>query len=329
MLPGKVRWAILGAGKIAHKFAQDIKSVNNARLAAVASSDEGRALSFAKQYNIEQTYNYSQLYESKEVDAVYIATPHNFHFEQCLLCLQNGKAVLCEKPITINDSQFKKLAAVAKEKNLFLMEAMWTYFLPAIQKAKEWLQQDRIGQLKVIQADFGFAMPYNPDGRLYNKALAGGALLDLGIYPIAFSNYFMGTAPQTIAATATLGHTGVDENTSIVLQYQNVFAHLFTSMVCKTASKGLLFGERGYIEVPFFWKATGAKLYNAEHELVDTFEDKRTTWGYDFEIAHASASILAGSKESNIVPHVTSNTLQDIMTTVRKQIGLQYPEETF
>src|SRR6185437_2079392 len=160
----KINWAILGAGKIANAFAKDFPFMQNADLVAVASSDQERARNFAKEHNIPKALNYDELYNSHEIDAVYIATTHNFHFEQALKCLQNGKAVLCEKPITVNDSEFKKLAVFSKEKNVFLMEAMWTYFLPAIKKAKQWLDEGRIGKLKVIQADFAVAMEKNHEG---------------------------------------------------------------------------------------------------------------------------------------------------------------------
>src|SRR3954447_8701207 len=154
-MPDKIRWAILGAGKIAHSFASDFSVVTNAELVAVASADKSRAETFAKEYNLPLAYSYSELYNSSEVDAVYIATTHNFHYEQCIECMNHGKNVLCEKPVTLNDRQFKELARLSHEKNVFFMEAMWTYFLPAVLKAKQWLQEGKLGSLKVIEANFG------------------------------------------------------------------------------------------------------------------------------------------------------------------------------
>lgn len=323
-----VRWAILGAGKIAHKFAQDFAVTVRGKLIAVAARDPERAKTFATQYHISNSYSYDELYQSNEVDAVYIATPHNFHYEQSLHCINAGKAVLCEKPITVNDGEFKKLAAVATEKNVFLMEAMWMYFLPALQQAKAWLGSGRIGTLKVIQADFGFAMPFNPQGRLYNPALAGGALLDLGVYNIAFANYFANSQPGSIVASGIVGQTGVDESTSVILNYNQIVASLSTSIVARLHNKALLFGTEGYIELPEFWHARSATLYNSEHKVVETFNDPRTTWGYNFEIQEATDSLLSGAKESRVVPHATSNDLQEIMTEVRRQVGFTYPMET-
>jgi predicted dehydrogenase len=219
------------------------------------------------------------------------------------------------------------LVAAAQENGVFFMEAMWMYFLPAFQQAKAWLDAGRIGNLKVIQADFGFAMPFNPEGRLFNPALAGGALLDLGVYVLAFASFFAGRNPKSVQASGLLGQTGVDESTAMLLQYDTVVASLTTSIVTRLRNKAVLFGESGYIEIPDFWKAPAATLYNGEYEVVETFTDSRTTWGYNFEMQHATDAILNGSLESSVVTHAVSNHLQELMTEVRRQIGLKYPTE--
>lgn len=323
-----IRWAILGAGKIANKFAQDFSVIKNAELVAVASSDAIRAKEFAAKYTIPQCITYDELYKSDSIDAVYIATTHNFHYEQTLACLQHGKAVLCEKPITVNQKQFEALAKLAKEKNVFLMEAMWTYFLPAIIQAKQWIAGGRIGSIKALQADFGFSMEFNPEGRLYNINLAGGALLDLGIYPIAFTNFFMNRKPDSIMASGVIGKTNVDESTGIVLKYGNVVASLFTTMAAKTQLKAFVYGDKGYIEIPMFFKAPEASLYNEEMQLVETFKDSRATHGYNFETQEVTDCLLNGQTESSIMPLSTSQRLQQIMMEVRRQIGLKYPEDS-
>lgn len=323
----KVRWAILGAGKIAHAFAKDFSAVTNAQMVAVAARDKDRAQTFAKEYNIPFVYSYDELYNSSEVDAVYIATTHNFHYEQCMQCMQHSKHVLCEKPVTVNDKQFKELARLSQEKKVFFMEAMWTYFLPAVQKARQWLQEGKIGNLKVIAVNFGFPMVKNLTGRMYNIDLAGGVLLDMGVYPIAFSTYFMNRKPDTITASAVMTETGVDERTGLVLQYGEVTASLFNSMVNIMTNKGMLYGDKGYIELPDFYKATAAFLYDDFHNLIEKFEDGRTTKGYNYEIQHATDAILQHRIESDVMPHSRSNEIQEIMTEVRKQIGLVYPGE--
>lgn len=326
-MANEVRWAILGAGKIAHSFAKDFKAVNNAVLIAVAASDKNRAQAFADEYNLPHALSYDELYNSNEVDAVYIATTHNFHYEQCIKCLEHSKHVLCEKPVTINDRQFKELAKLSQEKKVFLMEAMWTYFLPPIIKAKQWLQEGKIGNMKVIEANFGFPMEKNFTGRMYNINLAGGALLDLGVYPIAFSACFMNKKPDTITASGVLAETGVDERTGIILQYGDVTATIFCSMVNIMANKAMLYGEKGYIVIPDFFKATSACLYDDFHNLLEEFKDDRQTKGYNYEIQHATDAILQNKTQSDVVPHSRSNEIQEIMTEVRRQIGLVYPGE--
>jgi predicted dehydrogenase len=326
-MPDKVRWAILGAGKIAHSFAQDFTVVKNAELVAVAASDKSRAETFAKEYNLPLAYSYNDLYDSNDVDAVYIATTHNFHYEQCIQCLKHGKNVLCEKPVTLNDKQFKELARLSQEKKVFLMEAMWTYFLPPLLIAKQWLQEGRIGNLKVIEAVFGFPMEKNFTGRMYNIELAGGALLDLGVYPVAFSQYFTGKKPDSITASGVLTATGVDERTGMILQFGDTTASLFCSMVNIMANKAMLYGEKGYIEIPEFFKAAAVFLYDDHHNLLEKFEDDRTTKGYNYEIQHATDAIRQGKTESEIMPHSKSDEIQEIMTDVRRQIGLIYPSE--
>jgi predicted dehydrogenase len=325
----KIRWAILGPGRIANAFAKDFPLMQNAELVAVASGDKEKATNFAKEYHIPKTLSHDELFNNNEIDAVYISTTHNFHFEQSLKCLQKGKAVLCEKPITVNDTEFKKLMAVSKEKNIFLMEAMWTYFLPAIQKAKQWLDEGRIGKLKVMQADFAFQMEKNMEGRIYNPNLAGGSLLDIGVYPISLAYYFINKTPEKIIASAAMTTTGVDERLGMIFQYGDVTAALFTSIINRMSNTLKLFGEEGYIEIPDFWKAGSVKLFDKEFNLQETFEDNRTAHGFIFEMQHANDLILDGKIESPVIPHSRSNDIQETMVEIRKQIGLKYPFEKF
>ena len=323
----KIRWGILGAGNIAQSFVKDFPLLKNAELVAIAASDIGRAKTFAATHNIPQALSYDELYQSNDIDAVYIATTHNFHFEQTKKCLQNGNAVLCEKPVTVNDKEFKDLMSLSQRKNLFLMEAMWTYFLPAIHKAKQWVDEGRIGKLKVIQADFAYPMEKNMEGRMYNPLLAGGALLDLGVYPVALATLFMDKKPDSITSSGVLTETGVDANVAMVLQYESTTATLFTSIETRMTNKLRLFGETGYIEVPDFWRAYACRLFDKDYELIETFEDGRTSHGFIYQMQHATDKILNNETESNIVTHKRSNEIQEIMTEVRRQIGLRYPQE--
>lgn len=323
----KIRWGIIGAGHIAKSFVKDFPLLQNAELVAIAARDKEKAKVFAATHKIPQAFTYDELYRSNEVDAVYISTTHNFHFEQSLQCLQHGKAVMCEKPVTVNDTEFKQLAVLSKEKNVFLMEAMWTYFLPAIIKAQQWVDEGRIGALKVIQADFAFPMEKNMEGRMYNPDLAGGALLDLGVYNVALATLFMKRKPDSIKATGILTETGVDASTAMLLNYGDTAATLCTSMVTRMTNKLRLFGETGYIEIPEFWRAKTATLFNKEFQAIEIFDDGRTSHGFVYQMQHATDQILNKEIESNIITHMRSTEIQEIMTEVRRQIGLQYPSE--
>jgi predicted dehydrogenase len=323
----KIKWGILGAGNIAQAFVNDFPLLENAELVAIAARDKEKAKAFAATHNIQMAFTYDELYNSNEVDAVYISTTHNFHFEQAIQSMIHGKAVLCEKPITINDTEFKQLAAFSKEKNIFLMEAMWTYFLPAIIKAQQWVDDGRIGALKVIQADFAYPAEKNLDGRMYNPHLAGGALLDIGVYTVAMATLFMQQKPNSITSNAVFTETGVDATTTMSLNYGNVIAQLCASMVTRLNNKLYLFGESGCIEVPDFWRANHCKLYDKDFQLTETFDDARTSHGFIYQMQHATDKILSGDIESNIMTQKRSDEIQEIMTEVRRQIGLKYPME--
>jgi predicted dehydrogenase len=323
----KVRWGILGAGKIAHSFANDFHVVQNAELVAIASREKNRAQEFAREHNLKLAYSYNELFKSEQVDAIYIATPHIFHFEQASQCLNHRKNVLCEKPITINDKQLNDLVQLSEKKKIFLMEAMWTYFLPPIQKARQWVEEDRIGNLKVIEANLGFPMVKDVTGRLYNINLAGGALLDIGVYLIAISNYFIDKKPISIFSSSAISESGVDERTGIILEYDGATASLICSFNNIMLNKAIIYGEKGYIEIPDFYRATSSILYDDYHHIKEKFEDKRTTKGYNYEIQSATESILRGEIENNIMSHQKSKEIQKIMGEVRRQIKLVYPSE--
>jgi len=327
MTKRKIKWGILGAGVISHAFVKDFKYMQNAELLAVAARDKEKAIAFAGKYDIPQALNYDELYDSKDIDAVYVATTHNFHYEQAKRCLENNKAVLCEKPVTINSEEFKELAYLSRNKKLFFMEAMWTYFLPAIHQAKQWIDEGKIGRLKIIQCDFAYLMEKNMEGRMYNPMLAGGSLLDLGIYPIAITRYFTNRNPSQITATADMTSTGVDGSVGIIFQYGDVTATLFSSIITRMTNVCRLFGETGYIEIPDFWRAYNCKLYDKDYNPVDSYGDSRESHGFIYEMQHANDMILTGAYESSIMTHEISNDIQVAMEIVRHQIGLKYPFE--
>lgn len=312
----KVKWGIISTGRIAGEFASDFKYVDNAELVAVASRSQESADAFAKRHGIPKAYDsYQKLYEDPEVEAIYVATPHNFHFENSRDALAHDKAVLCEKPITIHPAQFEELRAFAKEKNQYLMEGMWTYFHPAIQKAQQWVADGRIGQLVQVKADFGYAVPFDPKGRMYNPDLAGGALLDMGIYPIAMAWLFLRKDPKEILVTCHKASTGVDDDVNILFDYGNETANLATSFRSKLHNNLFVIGTEATIRIPFFWKASECFLYKGD-EQIDHFDDGRDSIGFNHELQAVSQDILDGKKESAIMPHTNSAKFQELMTKV-------------
>ncbi|MDW7693302.1 Gfo/Idh/MocA family oxidoreductase [Flammeovirgaceae bacterium SG7u.111] len=314
----KVRWGILGPGIIAHDFAADCKFVGNAEVVAVASRNLERAQAFAKQYGIPQAMgSYEELYNSKDVDAIYVATPHTFHLEQSSRALESGKAVLCEKPITINPAELEQLISVANKTGNYLMEGMWTYFLPAIQKAQEWIDAGRIGEICHVKADFGYAKEYDAENRLFSPKLAGGSLLDMGVYTVAMSWIFMKQVPQNMSVISRNAPSGVDYDINIQFEYPNASASLLTSFRCKLPNWTYIIGEKGYIAIPEFWRAKECFYYEGE-KMVEHYIDNRKGIGFECEIRAASQDILEGKTQSDIIPFECSRKLQEIMALVKE-----------
>jgi predicted dehydrogenase len=323
----KIRWAILGAGRIARVFVKDFVFVEQAELVAVAARDKTRAAEFAAECHIPQAMNYEELYAAKDIDAVYIATTHNFHFEQAMACIQHGKHVLCEKPITVNPTELNLLIAAAAEHKVFLMEALWSCFMPAMQRAKDWIKDGKIGALKIIQSDFSYPAVKNDEGRLYNPKLAGGSLLDIGIYPISICSMFTETAPRDISAMGVMANTGVDETCALLLNYGGITASLFSSVVTRMSNTFYLYGEKGSIEMFEFWKTRGCSLFDSDHQLIDQFDDGRPSHGFAYQIQDATNGILAGRLQSEIVPLHKSLEWQNTMMEVRRQLNFRLPND--
>jgi len=326
-------WGILAPGNIAAKFAHAIKSVDGATLYSIASRSPERAAAFAHEHGVSNVArDYEELINDPDVDAIYVASPHTFHAEQSIACLNAGKAVLCEKPMTVNAAQAERVIAAARDNQTFYMEAVWTRFLPVFKKLREWLESGSIGEVKMINANFGFHFPYDPQGRLFNPNLAGGALLDLGIYPITFAQWVMGDLmPTRISALGTLCETGVDDNAAINLMYPGgEIASLTTAAVANTDYNGWIIGTKGRIKVPFFWCAESAELIVSDRtkaEVVDKFELAHSCNGYEGEIVEVQRCLAQGLIESPTLPWETSLRVMQIMDEVRQQLGVTYPFE--
>lgn len=318
----KVRWGIIGAGRIAKTFAEDIQLTNNAELVAVAARKQQGADEFAKSFKLAKAYEgYDKLFADQEVDAIYVATPHTAHLLNCIDSLNAGKAVLCEKPFTINTEECEAIidhARYEKNSHPFIMEAMWTYFLPAIQKAQQWIKEGRIGKLKHIKADFGYPLPFDENLREYNTELAGGCLLEMGIYPVALVWFFYKQFPTRINVISHRAPNGVEDDVMVQLEFEDKYASIATSFKCKLQNWAYLIGEEGYIAIPDFWRSNQCSLYKLD-EQVDHFVDDRVGSGFEFEIQYASEKILDGASESDVVSLTDSMAFQRLMEQIRSE----------
>jgi predicted dehydrogenase len=318
-----IRWGIIGAGTIAHTFCNDGKLVNQALITAIASRSLQSAEQFAAEHQLEKAYgNYQALFDDPDIDAIYIATPHNKHFEQCVAALNANKHVLCEKPITVSAEQCIALTKLAHERQRFLMEGMWTYFLPAIQKAHQWFKQGRIGELVHIKADFGYPIEYAPDKRAYNAELNGGCLLDMGIYPLALAQLFMQQAPQQFAVQGQYAPNGVEDDVTILASYPQVTASLTTSFRAKLPNGGFIIGTQGYIAIADFFRAKECALYELD-EQVDHFIAEREGFGFEYQIEAACKHIRQGDLQAPLMSLATSLALQQQMEAILKKLNSQ------
>ncbi len=313
----KIKWGIVGPGVIARQFAWDFRFCKLGELTAVASRNIDNASAFAKRYKIEKAYgSYDELFNDEEIDVIYIATPHTFHFEQTSLALKAGKAVLCEKPLTVSLAQAKEITALARSESNYLMEGLWTYFLPPIKKALEWVQQNRIGKILHVKADFGYPFPYDEKNRWFNPDLAGGALLDLGIYCIAMAWLFNQNDPKNINVIAQKASSGVDTDVSMQFEYENSVANLTVSLLCKLHNWAYIIGEKGYIAIQDFWRSKQCFLYEGE-KVVEEYAEKGLSSGMHHEIDAVNQDILDGKKESEIMPYSFSLKFQELMDAVK------------
>ena len=324
-----IRWGILGTGAIAAAFATALRQVTDATLFAVGSRSQTSAADFAQTHDVGRAFaSYAELAADPDVDVVYIASPHTAHFEHTMLCLGAGKHVLCEKPFALNSTQTEQMVALAKHNGLFLMEAMWMRFIPLIIELRRRVDAGEIGQVRMIQADFGFRAPRNPHSRLFNPELAGGALLDLGIYPLAFSALLLG-APTEITSLANIGTTGVDEQSAYVLKHEGgELSVLASALRTQTSMSAWVYGTDGRIHLPKqFWRAKEMVLYRNEMEP-ESIHLPYTGNGYQFEAQEVVDCLRDGKTESEIMPLRDSESLMGTMDTIRRQWGLTYPNET-
>ena len=322
-------WGIIGPGRIAKKFADSLTCIDNTKLYAVASNDKDRAKNFAAEFNADKSYfTYSDLVNDPSVDAVYIATPHRFHAEQCHLAFDAGKHVVCEKPVTVNAKDAEALFKKAQQHKLFFMEALWTRHLPIYKDvAGNWLNQKLIGDIKLLTSTFGFNFERNELDRKFNHELAGGALLDLGVYNIAISQWAMNQDPISFSANGYLGKTNVDEMLAVNLKYENNAISQFScNFLSENENEFNIFGSNGHIKIhSTFWGATRATLKTKDHNL--TVDRPFRKNGFEYQIEEAINCINNGKSESPIMTHNNTLANMKLMDKIREEIGLKYSFE--
>ena len=321
----EINWGILGPGKIAGKFVSDLKNVEGARLWAVGSRSSDRARQFAETHQIPNAFgSYESLVQCPDLDVVYIASPHVMHCEHTLLCLKHKVGVLCEKPFGMNKEEVQQMVDLARQQNTFLMEAFWTRFLPVMLKVKGWIDEGAIGSLQSIKADFGFQAEFKPEGRLFNKGLGGGALLDIGIYPVFLSLFLLGK-PDQIWASANLGTTGVDENCSAHFKYANgQMASLFTTINAQTNNEAYIIGDKGNIKISSRWHESKLAILRVRGEKEQRFEVDYNENGYYFEAQEVIRCLREQRLESDLFSWNQSLALIDTLDQVRHKAGINY-----
>jgi predicted dehydrogenase len=323
------RWGIIGTGKIAASFAGDLALLDDATVVAVGSRNASTAEEFADRFDIPHRHaSYDALVADPDVDVVYVSTPHPGHHAAALLAIAAGKAVLVEKPFTLNVSEANALVAAARANGTFLMEAMWTRFLPHMRRIRELLTSGVLGDIRTVTADHGQRfLPPDPTSRLYDPALGGGALLDLGIYPVSFASYVLGT-PDRVTAVSDPTTTGVDAQTSIVCQYAGGrHAVLTTTLGAATANVATIVGTEGRIEIDRTWYQPTSFTMTLESGEVERFSEPRVGGGLRFEAAEVGRCLREGRLESDVMPLEETLKVMTTLDEVRRQIGLGYPGE--
>jgi predicted dehydrogenase len=323
----KINWGIIGLGNIAAKFAADLQYSETSQLYGVASRNLNKAKKFSTKYNAQKYYgSYQALANDPEIDIIYVATPHVFHFENTMMCLKQNKAVLCEKPMGMNAKEVRLMIEEARSRNLFLMEGLWTRFIPATEKLIELLAQDVIGHVISIQADFGFKGDSNPENRVLNKNLGGGSLLDIGIYPIYLSLLVLGI-PTNITATAQLTETGVDRFCSMEFHYENgAKADLKSTIEADTPTEAFINGTTGTLKLHrrFHHTEKITHTHNDEDTILDI---KYKGNGYIHEIEEVNSCFFNRNIESSKLPLQMTLDLSVVMDTIKDKIGLKYDSQ--
>ncbi|OHB50065.1 MAG: hypothetical protein A2Y10_14030 [Planctomycetes bacterium GWF2_41_51] len=325
----KIKWGIVGTGGIAHTFAKALAILPDAELVAVSSRKKESAEKFAAEFNIPNTYiGADSLARDKNIDIAYISSIHPAHKSDTLNCLNGGKAVLCEKPFAMNGLQAAQMIDCAAKNKLFLMEAMWTYFFPAIAEIRQIISNGDIGEVRLVNANFCFNKEDDPLGRLINPILGGGTLLDIGVYVIAFTQMIYGKEPEKISSLAHICSAGTDEQCSMIFAYNNgAMASLNCSFRVESPCQAAVYGTKGYIKVPHMFFQPDKFLIKIGDQPEKEHSFQRLGNGYTYQAVEVMRCLREGKLQSDIMPWDTSRAFMNTMDKIRQQWNLIYPCE--
>jgi len=318
---------ILGLGEMAQKMAQTIQRMDGVTLYGVAARDVNKAVNFAKRFGVRKAYgSYADLAGDSSVDLIYIATPHAFHYEHARMCLEQGRPVLLEKAFTVNQTEAAQLVEMAKERGVFLCEAMWIRFMPMAQSLLELLEKNLIGEIVCVDANLGYEL--TSVERLVEPALAGGALLDLGVYPLTFAVMVLGYDVQYISTAVVRLASGVDAQETVALTYgSGAMANLYATMLSNTDGRGMIYGTQGCIEVDNINRFSVIRVYDSHFNCIRQIDAPPQISGYEYEIEACCKALREGALECCQMPHATTLRMMQIMDAIRRQWGLLYPGE--
>jgi len=324
----KVRWGILGTGAIAKQFVQGLRFVPEAEVFAVGSRSRASAQEFADKKGIPRRHaSYDDLASDPDVDVVYIATPHPFHAENATLCLEAGKAVLCEKPFCVNAAEAERVVGLARKKRLFIMEGMWTRFFPLMEEVRRLVSEGAIGEVRMLNVDFGFRADLDPASRLFDPKLGGGALLDVGVYCVSFASMILGR-PSGSVGLSHLGETGVDEQASVVMEHEGGrLANLSIGIRTTTPQEATIMGTEGYIRIHTPWWRPTSMTISRPGTDEETVEAPVSGNGFGYEAAEVMRCLEAGKTESDVIPLDETLSMMRTMDGIRAAWGLRYPGE--
>jgi dihydrodiol dehydrogenase / D-xylose 1-dehydrogenase (NADP) len=324
----KVRWGILGTGAIARQFVRGLNSLPGAEVLAVGSRSGASAEKFADKRGIPYRHaGYDELASNPDVDVIYVATPHTFHAENAALCLEAGKAVLCEKPFCVNAVEAERMVGLARKRGLFLMEGMWTRFFPLMEEVRGLVSDGAIGEVRMLNVDFGFRAGLDPASRLFDPKLGGGALLDVGVYCVSVASMILGQ-PSGSVGISHLGETGVDEQASVILEHEGGrLANLSIGIRTATPQEATIMGTEGYVRIHAPWWRPESMTISRPGKENETVAVPVSGNGFNYEAAEVMRCLEAGKTESDIMPLDETISVMRTMDRIRAAWGLRYPGE--